>query len=209
MIYGRNEEPLKDALEEFKGISDQVFGTTADQSRMEDIERVFAEADQKLGGLDALINNAAIAGKSVTDMRTQDWVYAMQTDLLAHMKCAEMAVPRMRARGGGWIVHVGSMSAKLRDEGSDVYVAAKMGVRGFSDSLGRKVADDNIHVTLLEPGLVVSEMNEMEGEQQVEKQDKLEMILGEDIGRAIVYVLTQPVRVSIPFIQVRPIMQKI
>jgi NADP-dependent 3-hydroxy acid dehydrogenase YdfG len=136
-------------------------------------------------------------------------VYAIETDVLGYMHCAELALPRLRLRGGGWIVNVGSMSAKTRDAGADVYVTAKMAVRGFSDSLGRKVADDMIHVTLVEPGLVVSEMNEMTADQQIEKQDKLEMILGEDIGRTILFVLSQPVRCSIPFVQVRPIMQKI
>jgi NADP-dependent 3-hydroxy acid dehydrogenase YdfG len=209
MIFGRDEGALNDALEELREISEHVHGTTADQSKPEEVERVFSELDQKLGGLDALINNAAVAKSSITELPTEEWVYALNTNLIGSMKCAELAIPRLRSRGGGWIVNVGSMSAKLREEGSDVYVTTKTGIRGFSDSLGKTLADDRIHVTLIEPGLVVSEMNEMDGDQQVEKQDKMEMILGEDIGRAILYVLRQPSRLSIPLMQVRPLMQKI
>src|SRR5438045_2209519 len=57
--FGRHQPELEDAMRDFREVSDQVYGTLADTSRLEDIRRVFDEADQKLGALDIFINNAA------------------------------------------------------------------------------------------------------------------------------------------------------
>jgi NAD(P)-dependent dehydrogenase (short-subunit alcohol dehydrogenase family) len=209
MIFGRGREDLDDALAELRDISTEVYGTTADQAVPEDVDRVFRELDENLGGLDVLINNAAVSHHTVAEGQTAEWMYTIQANLIGYMKCTEQAIPRLKGRGGGWIVNVGSMSAKVREAGSDVYVTSKMGIRGFSDSIGKHLAEHNIHVTLIEPGLVLSELAEMDAAAQIEKQQKMEMILGEDIGRAILFSLRQPDRVAVPFMQMRPLMQLI
>jgi NADP-dependent 3-hydroxy acid dehydrogenase YdfG len=209
LIYGRHQEDLDSALNELQDCNTEVAGLTADQSRPEDVERVFQQVDDRLGGLDILINNAADSSHSVADTDPAEWMYIVQANLIGYMLCCHHAIPRMRQRGSGQIVNVGSMSAKICEEGSDVYVATKAGIRGFSDSLGKSLADSHINVTLMEPGLVESDLSKKSPEEIQKAQEEMRMLQPEDIARAIVFVLSQPTRCSIPLIQVRPIMQKI
>lgn len=208
-IFGRHEDNLEEALDELRRESPNVYGSTGDQANWEDLDRVFSEADAKLGGLDVLVNNAALAADSVVETEGSQWRYVVEANLLGYMRCVELATPRLRASGGGCIVNVGSMSAKLREEGSDVYVATKSGIRGFSDSLGKKLAEQNIRVTLIEPGLIATEMTEQSPEQMRERIAKMEMALTEDVAGCVLFVLSQPPRVCIPMLQVRPVMQKV
>src|SRR5690606_16166822 len=116
---------------------------------------------------------------------------------------------RMKKNQVGHIVNIGSMSAKVREGGSDVYVATKSGIRGFTDSLGRTLNEAGVRVTLIEPGLVGSDMtlDQVPKEKQKAKIEAEEMLLAEDIAHAVLYVLRQPHRCTIPELQIRPTKQ--
>lgn len=204
LVFGRDQGDLDEAL----GQLPCAVGLTADVGHADDVRRVFAMVDDHLGGLDALVNNAGVGGSSVTALPEEKWHEVLHTDLLGAMHMAQEAVPRMRAVGGGTIVNVGSMSAKTRDEEADVYVAAKSGLRGWSDSFGRTVAKFDINVSLIEPGKVLSDLSKDDPDVD-EKLAKDEMIYADDIARMVIYILSQPKSVSIPMVQVRPRMQLI
>jgi NADP-dependent 3-hydroxy acid dehydrogenase YdfG len=209
MIYGRHDPELQEALSELRAISRDVYGLIADQARSEDVERVFREVDAQLGGIDVLINNAAIATHSVADTSKEDWIYTVNANLIGYMNCCHEAIPRMKTNGGGHIVNVGSMSAKLMEPSSDIYVATKTGIHGFSDSLSKHLAKDNITVSLIEPGLVESELSPKPRQEVREKQEKGEMLRPDDIARCVQYVLTQPKRCTVALVHIRPLNQAV
>ncbi|HEX8523284.1 MAG TPA: SDR family oxidoreductase [Tepidisphaeraceae bacterium] len=134
LLFGRHQKELDDALAEIgrARAEDRVHGVTADQSRNADIERVFAEADSRIGGCDILINNAAVGLGSFLETKYDDWLYEVQTNLVAYIACCRYAIDRMKKKGWGHIVNVGSMSADLREPSNDVYVATKAGIQAFS-----------------------------------------------------------------------------
>ena len=115
----------------------------------------------------------------------------------------------MKDKGGGHIVNVGSMSADLREPGGDVYVATKAGIQGFSESLRKKVNEMGIRLSLIEPGLVESELTRKSPEKVREKKQNQEMLEAEDIAESIYYVLTQPPRCDVVSVQIRPLKQLI
>ena len=161
LIFGRDAQALQDALADLEGQAQNggaVYGLTADQSKMEDVHRVFQEADQRLGGVDILINNAALAAQSILGSEYEEWQNVVQTNVLGYMACCREAIDRMKARGSGHIVNIGSLSAKVREEDSDIYVATKSAIEGFSESLRKKVNEQGIKVSLIEPGLVGTDM---------------------------------------------------
>lgn len=207
LIYGRHEQELADALADLRNAgSGRVFGLTADQSRYEDVQRVFAEADEKLGGVDILVNNAALPANSILDSDYTEWQYVVATNLLGYMACCREAIDRMSRKGVGHIVSVGSMSAQVREEGSDVYVATKSGIEGFSESLRKQVNGKGIKVTLIEPGLVGTEMtvDQVPKEEQPEKEAQGTMLKAEEIAEAVYYTLIQPERCDVVLLQIRP-----
>jgi NADP-dependent 3-hydroxy acid dehydrogenase YdfG len=181
----------------------------ADQSRQSDIRRIFAEADRQLGGVDTLINNAAVSGESVLQGAYEDWQYVLNTNLLGYMACCREAIDRMRAKGEGHIVNVGSMSADLREEGGDVYVATKAGIQGFSESLRKQINKMGIRLSLIEPGRVDTQISPQSEEKKRQKKAGQELIEPEDIAECIYYCLAQPPRVDVVHVQIRPLKQLI
>jgi len=103
------------------------------------------------------------------------------------------------------------MSAQVADKGADIYVAAKMGVRGFCESLRKQLSEEhNIKVSLIEPGQVGADLSDKESSaEEAGKQDSLEMLKAEDIAECVLYCLTQPKRCDVVMVQVRPRRQPI
>jgi NADP-dependent 3-hydroxy acid dehydrogenase YdfG len=209
MIFGRHEQELQDAIRDIQQTGGTVTGLTADVSSPEDIRRVLKEVDRQLGRLDILINNAALGYASVMEGDYQDWQYIVNTNLLGYMAMAHEAIERMKARGAGHIVNIGSMSADVREKDSSVYVATKAGIEGFSEALRKEVNPLGIKVTLIEPGAVGTDMQPQPPKEQRQLQEKMEMLKAEDIAACILYALTQPARCDVVVVQIRPHLQPI
>jgi len=205
-IVGRHEKEMNEALDQFKQISteNQVTGLLGDTGNPDDVKRIFQEAEAQLGGLDVLVNNAALPYNSIMDGTDEEWRYAVEVNLMGYMACAREAVPRMKERAEGHIVNIGSMSAEVSENGSSVYVATKAGVRGFTKSLRKELNKHGIHVTLIEPGAVGSDMSGGTRQEQMEQQEEMTMLKAEDIAACVLYVLTQPKRCDVISVQIRP-----
>lgn len=212
MIFGRHEEELDDTLDSCRQAKEdgEIHGLIADSSKKEDIERIFATVDRQLGGLDVLINNAALAYQSIQEGTYDDWQYIVNTNLLGYMACAHHAVQRMKANGHGHIVNVGSMSADVREKNSSVYVATKAGIQGFSEAFRKEVNPLGIKVTLIEPGAVGTDMQaSTPPDEQRRKQEQGEMLKAEDIAACVLYTISQPARCDVVSVQIRPHLQMI
>jgi len=210
LIFGRGEQELNDALNEIKGVGGgEIYGLTADSSTQEGVRQVFQEADRRFGGLDILINNAALGAGSILDSDYPEWQSVIGTNLLGYMACCKEAIDRMKGKGEGHIVNVGSMSAKVREAGSDVYVATKSGIEGFTDSLAKQVNNDGIRMTLIEPGLAGTDMTAKKTPppEQPRKEEAQEMLKAVEIAECILYCLTQPKRCDVALVQIRPTKQ--
>ncbi|GAB3255760.1 3-oxoacyl-[acyl-carrier-protein] reductase [Larkinella harenae] len=207
--YGRHQEQLDEALEAIRDAGGQADGVTADSAQPEDVKRVFEQADTALGGLDILINSAALAAGSLSEMADSDWRYVIETNLTGYLATTKEALSRMQAQKKGHIVLIGSMSADVREEGSSVYVATKAAIQGLAESLRKEVNKDGIKVSLVEPGAVGSDMQPTTPEEEREQQQKEEILRAEDIAVCVHYILTQPQRCDVVGIQIRPHLQLI
>jgi NADP-dependent 3-hydroxy acid dehydrogenase YdfG len=207
LIFGRHEQELQDALADIESVGvGSIHGLTADQSRYEDVQRVFEAADKWLGNVDVLINNAAVGAGCILNSDYDEWKYVVETNLLGYMACCKLALERMVPRREGHIVNVGSLSAKVTEPDSNVYVATKSAVRGFTESLRKKVNEMGIKVSLIEPGLVGTDMSaeKTPPEKQAEEEAEGKMLKAEDVAECICYALTQPWRCDVMMVQLRP-----
>lgn len=210
LMFGRNEQHLNDALRDAQSVGVTFQALVADQSNPDDVKRVFEEADRKLGHVDVLINNAALPANSfASEGIYSDWEYVVKTNLLGYMACTREAVDRMKANGGGHIVNIGSLSAKVREKTASLYVATKAGIEGLSEAIRKEVNELGIKVSLIEPGSVGTDMNEKPTAQQAQEQAQLKMLKAEDIAWCIYYCLTQPRRCDIIEVRIRPHLQEI
>src|SRR6266481_5180282 len=143
---------LDETVETFPGVS----ATLADVSSLKDVDRLFADLKKRLGGLDCLINNAGIAGPTgkVEDIAVEDWERCIAVDLNGMFYCTRLAVPMIKAAGGGSIINLSSAAGRLGFPFRTPYAAAKWGVVGFTKSLSMEVGPDNIRVNAIQPGVV-------------------------------------------------------
>lgn len=204
LIYGRHDKELQDALADIQpNGKGQIEGMIADQADVSEVEKVFKAADEKLGGVDILVNNAAISSGKIGETNLEDMKYALDVNVLGYMACCKLAFERMKAKGDGHIVNIGSMSADAED-GSSVYVATKSAVRGFSKSFAKEANKEGIRVTNIEPGSVGTDMSEVGPEEQRAKQAEGKMLMAEDIAECVLYAVRQPKRCDVAFVQIRP-----
>jgi len=136
-----------------------VSATTCDVSDLKQVDRLFADAKARLGGLDVLVNNAGIAGPTakVEDISIEDWRRCIDIDLNGMFYCTRLAVPLLKAAGGGSIINLSSAAGRLGFPFRTPYAAAKWGVVGFSKSLSMELGIDNIRVNAIQPGVVEGE----------------------------------------------------
>jgi NAD(P)-dependent dehydrogenase (short-subunit alcohol dehydrogenase family) len=152
------------------------------------------------GGLDVLVNCAGVGvGAPVADLSAEEWDRIIGTNLTGVFNCCKAAIPHLRARGGGWIVNISSLSSTGPFPGGAAYVASKAGVNAFSDALMQELRDDNIRVTTILPGSVATGFSGREPGSGADWK-----LLPEDVARAVVGALDFPPRSLPSRIDVRP-----
>jgi NADP-dependent 3-hydroxy acid dehydrogenase YdfG len=211
LIFGRDHEDFKNAVADIKQQfpESEVYGTPADVSKKEDIERILEIVDTELGGIDILVNNAALSASGITGEAYEDYKYVIDTNITGYLAFAQEAAARMKEQKSGHIINIGSMSAESRTPESTVYVATKTAIRGFSASLRKELNPLGIKVSLIEPGAVTSDMQPGSKEEHKEKIDKMEMLEAYDIAMSTLFCLSQPKRCDIVSMQIRPHLQLI
>lgn len=162
-----------------------------------------------LGGIDILINNAALPARGIIEGSYDDWKYILETNVLGYIAFAKEAVNRMKEQQSGHIVNIGSMSAEVKEKTGVIYVSTKTAIRGFSTALRKEINPLGIKVSHIEPGAVTSNMQTAPKEVQKEKIAKLEMLEAQDIAMSVLFCLAQPKRCDIVSMQVRPHLQLI
>jgi NADP-dependent 3-hydroxy acid dehydrogenase YdfG len=183
----------------------------------EDQARGFVHAArERLGRLDALVNNAGVMLLGpVEGADTADWRRMIDVNVLGLLYCTHAALPLMREQGGGHVVNVSSVAGRRASLGSAVYNLTKFGVNGFSEALRQEALHANVRVTVVEPGFVATELlshNEgnpivMDAGERMREQIG-EVLEPQDIADAIVHALAAPARVSINEVLVRPTGQR-
>jgi NADP-dependent 3-hydroxy acid dehydrogenase YdfG len=200
---------LEKAISGIRNDGGEISGVSADLAEVAGVLKLFAAADEWLGGLDIAVLNAGLGshGQLVT-ISHEECRQVVNVNLLSMIHCSMEALKRMSGKGGQ-IVMTGSMSAEVFDRNAAVYTATKAGVRGFAGSLRKEANPLGVRVSLLEPGTIGTDMVDESLEEQRRMQEEMMMLRAEDIARSILFVLTQPERCDVITLQVRPRLQLI
>ncbi len=164
---------------------------------------------EEFGGLDILVNNAGVMLLGpIVGADTTDWDRMIQTNVLGLMYMTDAALPHLIERRGH-LIQVSSVAGRVPSRGAGVYNASKFAVNAFSESLRQELTQRGVRVTLVEPGIVATELrdhitNEAAKNSVNARAAEMRQLQSADIAAAIVYAATQPDHVAVNEILVRP-----
>jgi NAD(P)-dependent dehydrogenase (short-subunit alcohol dehydrogenase family) len=141
------------------GFSENGFFIQADISRGEELEAIFAKAQEFTGSLDALVNNAALQiAKPLVDTTVEEWDAVMAANLRSVFLGVKLAHPLLKNKGGGAVVNVSSVHAIQTSANIAAYAASKGGLLALTRAMAIEFAPDNIRVNAILPGAVDTPM---------------------------------------------------
>jgi NAD(P)-dependent dehydrogenase (short-subunit alcohol dehydrogenase family) len=186
------------AIEDMGGTALAIQADVSDEAA---VQRMFALVDERFGRLTALINNAGILSRQmrVEQMNAERINRIMATNVTGSFMCAREAVRRMSTKhggAGGSIVNISSRAAVLGSAGEYVdYAASKAAMDALTIGLSKEVANENIRVNSVRPGLIRTEMHASGGEPN--RVDRLQSLVpmergGEpiEVARAALWLLS-------------------
>jgi NAD(P)-dependent dehydrogenase (short-subunit alcohol dehydrogenase family) len=133
-----------------------AHGVQLDISKPEQVEAAAKTAESHLGKIDIMICSAGIAGKNalVVDYPIEEWQRVFEINVHGLFYCNRFVAPLMQKNGYGRIVNVASIAGKEGNPTASAYSAAKAAVIGFTKSLGKELAKDNITVNAITPATI-------------------------------------------------------
>ncbi|AJC61023.1 short-chain dehydrogenase/reductase SDR [Streptomyces sp. 769] len=187
----------------------------ADLGDGEQPHQVVRRTVQHFGRLDVLVNNAGYGARAaVEDSDPEDWDRMVDLNLKAVLRMSHAALPHLlRAadsgpRGVADLVNVSSVAGRVPRKDNSVYSATKHAVCSFSEALRQEVTGRGVRVGLVEPGMTTTEMTVGRQAASAHGLPEDTWLHAEDIARAIAFMVTQPARVAVNEITVRPTAQE-
>ena len=154
---GTNEDKLKDLKNKFSNIHSEKF-------KLDDhdkIENFINLVEQKLDGLDILINNAGITLDNLSiRLSEENWKRVLDINLTSTFLMCKSAVKKMLKQKNGKIVNITSIVGHTGNLGQANYAASKAGIIAFSKSLAIEYAKKNININCVSPGFIKTEMTD-------------------------------------------------
>lgn len=143
----------------------------ADVANPQSVATLMSKVCQQFGGLDVLVNNAAITGPfgPVEDNDPTLWAAAISVNLVGQFNCAHHAVPLLKAAGGGSIVNISSVAGRLGYPMRSAYSASKWGIIGFTQTLAMELGPHSIRVNAILPGIIDNDRHQGQVRAQAER----------------------------------------
>ncbi|MFQ5514407.1 MAG: SDR family oxidoreductase [Myxococcota bacterium] len=233
-LAGRSREPMEESRKRIEQQGGRATVVPLDLRDVGQLRGLVDGAVRETGWLHIMVNNAGLSYPGpITEAKPEQWREMLETNVLALLVGAQAAIRAMRAGGNaGHIVNISSVAALRRDSG--VYGATKHAVNAISATLRSELEDDPIRVVNVMPGAVAtnfarnfdpefiagivratgSELEVKRGEKLPDEviarlQPLMKQLLAspEDVARAVLFAVTQPIEVNVADIVVRPAKQ--
>jgi 3-oxoacyl-[acyl-carrier protein] reductase len=155
--FQENQQAADDVVAEAENSGLRVLAIRADQGRVSDQRRLLAETSKLLGGLDILVNNAAIASaQRISEVTEADYDRAMSVNAKGPFFAMQYAAAHMR--DGGRIISISTLSTALPEAGAGLYCASKAALEQFTSIASRELGARGITVNAVSPGATDTDM---------------------------------------------------
>ncbi len=157
--YRERADAANAVRSEITGMGRKAIAVQADVSVAADVRRMVAEVEAKLGGIDILVNNAAIAHpRKLEEIAETEWDEVLTVNLKSVFLVTQAAIGGMRQRKWGRIINLSSVAAQTGGAVGAHYAASKAGIIGLTHSCSSAFVKDGITVNAIAPALIDADM---------------------------------------------------
>jgi NADP-dependent 3-hydroxy acid dehydrogenase YdfG len=209
-ITARRKDRLDALAAKIREAGGEAFAVEADFASEAEAQRAVRQTEEHFGRLDILVNNAGVMYlEPVSEADLGRWRHMFELNVLGVIAATQAALAGMRQRHDGHIVNVSSTAGRFANPMGAGYSGTKFAVVAFSEALRKEVYVDKIRVTVIEPGVVETELREHIAHPGVQKAinawaEGMRQLQSEDVARAILFAVSQPPHVNINETLMRP-----
>ncbi|NBD24915.1 SDR family NAD(P)-dependent oxidoreductase [Paenibacillus glycinis] len=157
-LAARSADRLHRLAEELKAQGSDVIALPADVSDPKQVQRLIEETVRHFGRLDVVVNNAGQAAVgAIADINPEDLRNIFDLNVIGPLTAMQAAIPIMREQGGGLIINVSSVVAKMNIPGIGAYAATKSALNMLSDTARAELASEHIRVISVYPRATATE----------------------------------------------------
>jgi NADP-dependent 3-hydroxy acid dehydrogenase YdfG len=204
VVTARNGDELAALAERLARMEVAALPVAADLTREEDVDRLRDAALARFGRVDILINNAGV-GKygPLASLSAADYDWMMNTNMRSSFLCTAAFLPGMLARRQGWVVFVSSVAGLKGLPHESVYCATKFAQMGFAQALDYETREQGVKVSVVAPGGVGTHF--AFGTGRTPGDPMLDAMMdAKDVAEAVLFAVTQPPKVRVFLIGMRP-----
>jgi NAD(P)-dependent dehydrogenase (short-subunit alcohol dehydrogenase family) len=155
VVFGRRAGPLDETVGLIAAARGHATAVAGDVAREEDVARLVESASRDHGGVDVLVNCAAVRVRApLTEIAATDFLEVLRINLLGAFVLTKAVVAPMQARRGGSIVHIGSALGTVAAPDFAPYVASKGGLHQLARAAAVELVQDEIRVNVVAPGTI-------------------------------------------------------
>ena len=159
VVLNSRGEISKELLNEFKPYGVKVLAISGDVSDFTDAKRMVDQVIEELGSVDVLVNNAGITQDTLMlKMTEEDFEKVLKVNLTGAFNMTQAVLKQMIKSREGAIINMSSVVGLMGNIGQANYAASKAGLIGFTKSVAREVANRNVRVNAIAPGMIESDM---------------------------------------------------
>jgi NADP-dependent 3-hydroxy acid dehydrogenase YdfG len=198
VVLGARSEDKLQALAEELGGEERALAVRCDVTRWDDQQALVQAALDRYGRMDAYFANAGFGAKrGFLEETVEHWRSMIDTNVLGAALSIRASLEHFRKEGRGHLILTSSIAGRRVLPGS-LYSATKHAVTAMGEALREEIAETDIKMTLIEPGMVDTPFfdNSVSG-----------ALEADDIARAVLFAMTQPQHVDVNEILIRPIHQ--
>jgi NADP-dependent 3-hydroxy acid dehydrogenase YdfG len=212
-IVARRGDRLRDLADQIKAAGGEAFAIEADISTADEAARVVSETVEHFGRLDTLVNAAGVMlnGPSI-DSPLKDWDQMIDVNLRGLMYVTKAALPHLTnavassPRKVVDVVNISSVAGRVAAAQVAIYNATKFAVTAATEAWRQEFTRQSIRFSVVEPGATATELWAQEGQWEgfTAMFGDVERLHAEDIAEAVSFIVTNPRRVAVNEIVVRP-----
>ena len=203
IITGRRKEKLDTLKKELENMGAEVLAMQFDVREREAAKKAIEFLKGKWATIDVLINNAGLALGLDKEYEGdfEDWDIMIDTNIKGLLNMTRFVVPAMVKRNEGHVINIGSVAGDAAYANGNVYCATKAAVKTITDGLRIDVAESNVRVTNLKPGLVQTNFSNVRFHGDDARADNVykgvKPLTGDDIADVAFYAASAPAHFQI------------